>query len=147
MKHLKLTIAVLAAVILSMLSAGCTHNNGDIGPWFGTWQVSRIEADGVPLPDYSGNVVLKFQNHVMESRVQSENHSYSAYWCSWSETDGALKLEITPGDDSSGYVDELMIPWTPVNILRIRSQTGKSACLSRLSDEGVEYTYYLKKLY
>lgn len=138
---------ILSVVALTMLSAGCTRNNGDIGPWFGTWQVTRIDVDGVPAADYRGNVVMKFQSHVMESRAQSDNHSYSAYWCTWSESDGSLRLEITPGDDASGYVAELMIPWTPVNMLRIVNQTGKTACLSRRSGEGTEYVYYLKKLY
>ena len=34
--------------------SGCTHNNGDIGPWFGTWQVTGIDADGAPLAEYDG---------------------------------------------------------------------------------------------
>ncbi|MDE6525025.1 MAG: lipocalin-like domain-containing protein, partial [Paramuribaculum sp.] len=70
---------ILSVVALTMLSAGCTRNNGDIGPWFGTWQVTRIDVDGVPADCYRGNVVMKFQSHVMESRTQNDNHSYSAY--------------------------------------------------------------------
>ena len=137
---------IIIALLLCGMS-GCTHNNGDIGPWFGTWQVTGIDADGAPLAEYDGNVVLKFQSHVMESRTQYDHHSYTAYWCSWHEEEGALILEINPGEESAGYVPELHIPWIPVNTLRILSLTGSNACLSRLSDEGTEYKYYLKKLY
>lgn len=27
--------------LLAILGAGCTHNDGDIGPWFGTWQLEE----------------------------------------------------------------------------------------------------------
>ena len=37
-------ITALTALLLSVLSASCTHNNGDIGKIFGTWKLTYIEA-------------------------------------------------------------------------------------------------------
>ena len=35
-------------IMLSMAAlSSCTHNNGDIGPYFGTWKMLSIEVDGV----------------------------------------------------------------------------------------------------
>lgn len=145
--EMKQTGRTIILALLLTVALGCTRNNGDIGPWFGTWRVTGISADGEPVRGYTGNVILKFQSHVMESRAQYDHHSYSSYWCTWHEEEGELLLEINPEEESEGYVPELLIPWTPVNRLRILSLTGSGARLSRLSDEGTLFTYDLKKLY
>lgn len=41
---------ILTALMTMLLTGGCTHNNGDIGPLFGNWKLRSIETDD---PQYS----------------------------------------------------------------------------------------------
>ena len=50
-------MTLLAAATLS-----CTHNNGDIGVWFGLWKVTSVEVDGSADRKYKGNMYFSFQN-------------------------------------------------------------------------------------
>ena len=34
------------ALLLVIVATACTHNDGDIGPWFGLWRVERLIVDG-----------------------------------------------------------------------------------------------------
>ena len=64
MKHLT---QLFGMVLLVTLAAGCTHNNGDIGSWFGTWNVERIEIDGVAQADYQGQYFFQFSLSLLRS--------------------------------------------------------------------------------
>ena len=39
-------INVAIALLLVIVATACTHNDGDIGPWFGLWRVERLTVDG-----------------------------------------------------------------------------------------------------
>ena len=66
-------MALLALVALS----GCSHNNGDIGLWFGLWHLDTVEIDGEPDADYDGNFYFMFQNKVFCVRWVNElQHEY-----------------------------------------------------------------------
>ena len=44
-----------------VMSAGCTRNNGDIGDWFGTWQMTEISVNGVAVGNYEKNIFWQFR--------------------------------------------------------------------------------------
>ena len=95
MKTLRHTlIALLALVGLS----GCTHNDGDIGIWFGTWQVEQITCDGENLPDtyYNPSTVPLYFQFQGDTR-----HNQLVDYGTWSE-DGD-KMTISFPDQDVAY--------------------------------------------
>ena len=58
---MKRTVYISCMIFVVLSFCGCTHNNGDIGPWFGQWKVERIDKDGMPDPDYCRVVVFKIR--------------------------------------------------------------------------------------
>ena len=59
---MKKTLYILSLLAL-LLTASCTRNHGDIGPWFGTWHVETITADGTPVT-VVGDYFFQFQSGV-----------------------------------------------------------------------------------
>ncbi len=57
----KISTLLLASVFILM--TGCTHNDGDIGPWFGTWQLENVMIDDKPEEDYHHDIFWQFQKH------------------------------------------------------------------------------------
>ena len=45
-------IAFIPLLIIMLLISGCTQNNGEIDPWFGTWRLESLTCDGEPADDY-----------------------------------------------------------------------------------------------
>ena len=74
-----MAVSVLACLAMT----GCTHNDGDIGEWFGEWHLQSIEIDGAADADYDGDVLWKFQNNivdmVMSKRTDIRARSISAH--------------------------------------------------------------------
>lgn len=138
----------MVTVLLSSLS--CTRNDGDIGLWFGMWQVTNIEIDGRPDEGYRGNVVLKFQNDVMENQAQDSHYVINNCFVRWHEADGKMFFEIPENEDGEtqyGYVPELHLPWLRLIEMKIVNLSGKNARLDYVADSGEILSYYLKKLY
>ena len=50
-------------ILLIFIAAGCTHNNGDIGDWFGMWKLESVKTgnDVVEV----GDRFMSFQNQVV----------------------------------------------------------------------------------
>lgn len=94
-------IRLLAAVMLAcFISSGCTHNNGDIGEWFGEWHLKSIEVNGQVDTDYTGDVLWKFQNNIVEMVVVSAvGHSHTEHYGTWTSDDRTLTLNFTHSDD------------------------------------------------
>lgn len=45
---------------------GCTHNNGNIGPIFGSWALNEISEDGHPYPyEEQNHSVFQFQGEIV----------------------------------------------------------------------------------
>ncbi len=93
-------IQVILFTALMIIAAGCTHNNGDIGPWFGIWYLERMEIDGVDDPDYDGDVILKFQGSVLETQVIDPYAYNFGRFASWS-CDGNIMI-INAAPDVTG---------------------------------------------
>lgn len=155
----KLISALFLPAIL--LFQGCTRNNGDIGPWFGTWQLMEIQTDGVPDEDYRSNIFWSFQNDVFSMNWQGLEPGELIriqVWGTWSEHDDILKLDFThsedrfPSDDSgSGFniykpYQQTHLPYGKVSDLKIVSMKGADMKLTyRPDEEETVYTYILRK--
>ena len=145
-------ILPIAMLVWSLMS-GCTHNNGDIGPWFGAWMLNAIEVDGQPSDEYPRDTqVWKFQSTVINvSQIYPHHYMYDSFG-SWEQL-SATKLEL-----NFGHYDNATLPGEeryepPVYthlpkgaaILDIVTLTDKKMVLTYLANDGVTYTYRLSK--
>lgn len=146
-------ILLILLPLLAMLSTGCTHNDGDIGPWFGTWQLEEITADGDVETAYNHDIFWQFQNTVFCMRKVTALHDNLPRWGTWKETgDNVLQLNFTHHDSeyeagSTKYspFPETHIPVNTVTDLNILEMSRSRLVLQYHADDGSVYTYYLKK--
>lgn len=142
-------LMAMALLALTYMAGGCTHNDGDIGDWFGMWLVERIEVDSEEVAGYSGNVVLKFQGGVMESSTMMPYHEQVSYFANCRIESDALIVGVGSGAEwPDGFAPELMLPAAAELRLQVTAFGGGRAVL-RWNDaaNGNVYDYYLKKLY
>lgn len=71
-------MAVMMAVV-----TGCTHNNGDIGPLFGSWTLQEITIDGTPDASYGHNMTWNFQNHNLSIMTVYPHHDRAENMGTW----------------------------------------------------------------
>lgn len=145
---------ILLAVLMSTIISGCTHNNGDIGEWFGTWKVTEITIDGVTDTTYTGNMFWLFQASVICMRTMDDNHGYTDHWGSWKELpDAHLEFNFThhdndnePGSWKYRPAPASRLP-VAVSILNISSLSRSSATLSYTTSTTPPstITYHLRK--
>ena len=130
----------------------CTHNNGDIGDYFGTWKLTHIEIDGHADDSYKGNIFWQFQSQVFCMRQVLPEHDIDVRWGSWKELpDNVLELNFTHHDDEhpagSDYYSPL--PATglapAVNHLDIVTMNSSEMVLTYHNDKGETLRYRLKK--
>ncbi len=157
LRHL---IIVLTLPLMFLLNS-CTRNNGDIGPWFGMWQLMEIQTDGVPDADYKQNIFWSFQNDVFSMNWQGVNPGELIriqVWGTWSEHDGVLALDFTHSEDKfpadgsgEGFniykpYKEIHLPYGEVSDLRIVTMKGADMELTyQPAGEETVYTYILRK--
>jgi hypothetical protein len=143
-------IFLTTIVVLS----SCTHNNGDIGVYFGTWSLDKIEINGSEDAEYEPqSYTWSFQNQTIQIMTVNERHDYSATIGSWEEISGkTLRLNFNHSDNNyeagSGqyYIpNQLHIPQNASTDLDIISQSSKSLILQYVSTEGITYRYTLSK--
>lgn len=88
------------AIAACFVAVGCTQNNGDIGEWFGEWHLRSIEINGTDDASYTGDVLWKFQNNIVEMVVVNDTgHSHTEYYGTWSADGSVLTLYFTHSDD------------------------------------------------
>ncbi|MCM1505013.1 MAG: lipocalin-like domain-containing protein [Muribaculum sp.] len=138
--------------ITAIFTIGCTHNNGDIGPYFGTWKLLDIEVDGLPLEEYKENIFWQFQSDVFCMRGVLPHHDTDVRWGSWEEaSDDILILNFSHHDDSheTGSTMYSPLPLTgleaTVNRLDILYVSNSKMTLTYRTSKGAVYCYRLKK--
>lgn len=97
-KYIQSFIIAVVTAVATLASTGCTQNNGDIGDWFGEWHLRSIEINGAADNGYSGDMLWKFQNNIVEMIVVS-GHTHTGHYGTWSEADGKLILNFTHSDN------------------------------------------------
>jgi len=143
MKKTLYTLMIMVAAIVSMTS--CTHNNGDIGPWFGLWHIESVQKDGAAINGYNGTNFFAFQTSVFQLRYTDDYQTEQQTTGMWQD----LGNEITVT-----FPDQIII-WTQfygidmtkdaVNRFKVESITGKDMVLTLASSDGHNYRYILKK--
>lgn len=123
--------------------SACTTNNGDIGPWFGTWKVTEIRCDGAVDEQYAGNIFFKFQSSVFAVVVTYDNHINGTSIGSWRE-DGDGSLVVWFPDDR--YTLEQATHLTrEENIFSYETVKSSGFTLTLNASDGHTYTYRLVK--
>lgn len=133
---------------------GCTHNNGDIGPWFGTWKLNAITINGDVDEAYAAqdNMVWKFQSSVVEMQEILPGHMTYDHFGTWHQlSDDVVEMKFIYKDDNNPVGSDYYSP--PVSshlpkgefVMDILELASGKMRLRYTSDEGTVYTYSLKK--
>lgn len=149
--HRKQRSLLLLLALFCML-LGCTQNNGHIGPIFGSWALTRMTQDGVPLEiNTEDETVVSFQNEIVKI-VRLVNFPYSSLtrYGNFTQSDKVLTMKFQIGPTSSGsnmYTapDWLHFPQNgePIHF-KVEKLNGSEMEL-RLDSGGSLYVYLFKK--
>lgn len=149
MKRIK---EILLFTLLGIGLSACTHNDGDIGVYFGTWKVEEITIDGVVDMDYQDNLFFQFQSGVFCMRRVDEHHVATVSWGSWEEvSDNVLRLSFVYSDDNAPEGSEKYSPLPESHLpkgvrdLEILQLTGSVMRLQYVAGGKIDYEYKLKK--
>lgn len=148
------TIArIWLVVTVVVLSAGCTHNNGDIGPFFGTWKLSSILVDGVPDPGYDDNIVWKFQSNVVAMVRINDRHETNESIGTWVDLGRQeIQMDFIYSDDDNPQGSDRYSPLVETHLPRgsfrltiLAISSGDMKLSYADADNGTTYEYILKK--
>ena len=141
----RLAIYLLIAVAAMVTLSSCSHNNGDIGYWFGLWHLDTVEIDGTPVADYDGNTYFLFQGKVFCVRcINEEDHSYSESFAKWQESDDHKTVTITFADEHFPPMINNHMCLETVTTFKVITLTDKEMTLEHIhSETGVAYTFHL----
>lgn len=138
MKRIILTSIVLTLLMLS----ACTSNNGDIGPFFGRWQLKKIECQGSPEILTEGTYFLAFQNNVALLSQDCGDYVERQIFGSWHEADNTLFMEF---DTSTGSLSPQQIGLPDSSRTQILEITHRHLVLTYHPDDDTAITYYFDK--
>lgn len=148
MRILKYTLLALAC---GLAFCGCMQHHGNIGNWFGTWQLTSMEIDGAEVSGYAGNIFFQFQTDIVRI-VEVEpgtSHDYEQCFGHWSDDDSTLTLDLSY--DADGMLSHFTPPPATmliygINVLHIVKADSKSMVWTyQLPDSDRSVTYRLKK--
>lgn len=141
---------IMASIAACIIATACTHNNGNIGDWFGEWLMESVEINGTDDASYNSDVVWKFQNNIVEM-VTVYGHSHDERYGTWSESADELILDFTHSDDlneaGTGKYAPPAQTYLPAAIvsLRILKLSPSEIVLSYRPDASAEIVYTLRK--
>lgn len=147
---MKLPTTHIVTLVLALLSmCGCTHNNGDIGLWFGMCHLDSIEVNGTPDKTYDGNCYFLFQGKVFSVRwVDEENHSNFDSYATWSESNDGTTMTVTFSD--SRYSPQVSyeaprLHLCPTTIFTVVDLTPTSMTLRHTGDDDSTITTHFTR--
>lgn len=94
----------LIAVILCIITASCTQNNGHIGKYFGAWTLRSLTVDGTEesfMPEGARYGTLSFQGAVVRFQVVYTADEISETYATWSDTDNELHFDFNNSNDET----------------------------------------------
>lgn len=152
MKKLLFYIAVIAAVATL---GGCTTNNGDIGPLFGTWRFESVAVGGVDVnleADSVESYSLVFQNRIVRVIEVRERHDHEYYTGTFRHRENLLELDFSHSDKLNGttiYTPPSVLGFEPhgVTNLIVTKLTKRQMEAYRVDNNGVTHTYKFSKSY
>ncbi len=150
MKHLFLYFILVST---ALLGGGCTHNDGDIGPLFGSWIVDEMTADGAEVSIDGGYGYLQFQGAVVMCKLIDDRHSLLFYSVgSYEREDDDLLLNFTHSDNETApgqgqYSAPTWLLLTPdaVNRMEIISLDKSKMKLKHITPDGTVVLYSFRK--
>jgi len=139
---MKKTTLYITSIILLLLTLGaCTHNNGDIGMWFGTWHVESITVAGTSVT-VDGDCFFQFQSKVFRvSRVGDHEQMVESYG-TWQENEDG-SMTVTFPDPSVFYIQ--MTGLEENNHFTIDIKSSSEVQFTKTDSTGATVTYRLKK--
>lgn len=143
-KHLHIILLVAAL----WLGCGCTHNNGDIGPLFGSWVLDEMTVDGVPEAFGEEYTVMQFQGEIVMTKLIDDRHSLLGYSVgTWIRHDDVLDLNYTHHDDESEYrtPEWLLLTHGVINTMVILSLDSRHMHLQHTTPDGRIVQYKFRK--
>lgn len=146
----------LSLIVTLLCIAGCTHNDGDIGPLFGRWKLAKMTADGVPLTitdaaDGPLSYYWAFQGKIMWIMATYPHNDYINHKALWSRNGDKLVIDFT--NSNNGYIGEfdppaeLHLVENGITPLTITTLTSDRLQAWYVADNDVRYEYYLEKYY
>lgn len=144
--HISALVCCLAVAFSLMLSS-CTHNNGDIGIWFGTWHVEKItHADSdEPVASYHGTHFMQFQSSVIRIVATDSLHNYEQSFGTWEADEANHLLRINFPDSARFNCTLKGIDYH--NTFVIEEANASHITLSHASiPDSPQLRYYLQKL-
>lgn len=134
------------------IATGCTRNNGDIGKWFGKWQLQELTINGTSAPEVDeGRFFWDFQNDIIRiDRINDNVHEVSYCIGTWSQpSPDTMVFDFTHTSDNNYFLtpfEEMHFPSDEPFLLTIVSQSGKECIMKRIDEStGTEYLYHLRK--
>ena len=147
---MKTTKLLLICCLLPLFFAGCTQNNGHIGPNFGLWKLTELTVDGEPDTAYPNNVVWKFHSSILSMTRILEHHETFECYGTWSESDDGKQmfLDFSYHDDGGTWkyvpLSETHLP-AGLSTLDILSRSRRKMHLRYTAPDGTQYEYRLEK--
>lgn len=136
------TIQFCLYCILSVIAfSSCTHNNGDIGPWFGIWHVENIEIDGQNMTDYKGDYFVLFQTNVVSIIQRVDYNDAGQSFGQWQAEAGTLTIDFP--DSNVLYCN--LPGMTEHNQFTVEKLSSSRITLALVDINGHTYRYLLKK--
>lgn len=142
---MKKTIYILITLVAAMAMQSCTHNDGDIGRWFGTWHVESIEMDGTAIDSYDGYSFFQFQSSVFELRLSNPLHDEQYTVGRWQDNGESIDITFPDTQRVWNYIAGFDFGPSSVNRLLVESANGSDMVLSLATSDGHTYRYILKK--
>lgn len=145
MRRLKDIFLALTLTLMAVTLGACTHNNGDIGPWFGAWRVESITVDGEPATDYAPPYLIwKFQGNVTSIQMPDDvTHECPTMYGTWEQDGDRLSVNF---DYNSLMFFESLTRFPAHTTFDILKLGGNGIVLSYVNaDTGKRLTYTLKK--
>lgn len=140
-------------IVVAVLAAGCTHNNGDIGPFFGTWKLSSITVNGIPDQEYDENIVWKFQSNVVAMVRINDRHETNESIGTWVDLgQQEIQMDFIYSDDDNPVGSDRYSPLVETHLPRgsfrmsvLALSSGDMTLRYSDPDNGTIYEYILKK--
>jgi hypothetical protein len=125
-------------VMLALSS--CTRNHGDIGPWFGTWHVETITANGTPIT-VEGDYFFQFQSKVFRVSQVTDHEQTVESFGTWDENGDKMTIDFP--DESVFYI--VMPGLEAHNNFTVTTTSSRDVTFTKTDNTGIIYTYRLKK--
>ena len=125
-------------VVLALGS--CTRNHGDIGPWFGTWHVESITANGTPVT-HEGDYFFQFQSKVFRVSMVGDREQLVESFGTWEESNG--KMTINFPDPDVNYISVLGLE--EHNDFTVTTASSREVTFTKTDITGTTFAYRLEK--